>query len=267
VSVAHATPIARNAHCLPFIRRGALGALFIALSVSASAGEVTVAVASNFSAAFNKLAPDFERSSGHKLTASFGATGKLYAQIRNGAPFDVLLAADDERPRRLETEGVTVAGTRFTYAIGRLALWSPDPKMVDANGAVLKSDRFAHLAVANAKTAPYGAAAEQTLRRLGVWERLASRLVRGENVTQTFQFVSTGNAALGFVALAQVRALAPARQGSYWIVPAKLYKPLRQDAVLLKRGADNAAARALLDYLRAPDVKSMIQDLGYLTLP
>jgi molybdate transport system substrate-binding protein len=241
--------------------------VLVALTVPAFAGEVTAAVAANFTAAINKLAPKFEQATGHKLVASFGATGKLYAQIRNGAPFDVLLAADDEHPRRLETEGVAVAGTRFTYAIGRLALWSTDPKMVDSNGAVLKSDRFAHLAVANAKTAPYGAAAEQALHRLGVWERVASRLVRGENTTQTFQFVSTGNAALGFVALAQVRALPPARQGSYWIVPAKLYEPLRQDAVLLKRGADNAAARALLDYLRTPDVKSVIQDLGYATPP
>jgi len=241
--------------------------LLIALMAPAFAGEVTAAVASNFATAINQLAPGFERVTGHKLVASFGATGKLYAQIRNGAPFDVLLAADDDHPKRLEAEGVAVAGTRFTYAIGRLALWSPDPHRVDANGAVLRDGRFAHLAVANAKTAPYGAAAEQVMRRLGVWDRLEPRLVRGENIAQTFQFVITGNAELGFVALAQVRALPPARRGSHWLVPAELHEPLRQEAVLLRRGADKAAARALLDYLRASDVKSIIQNLGYATPP
>ena len=226
-----------------------------------------MAVASNFSVVINRIAPEFEKTTGHRLIASFGSTGKLYAQIRNGAPFDVLLAADDEHPKRLEADSVAVAGTRFTYAIGRLALWSPQPNFVDASADVLRHGQFAHLAIANAKTAPYGAAAEQVMRRLGVWERLAPRLVRGENITQTFQFVSTGNAALGFVALGQVRTLPPARQGSHWLVPAELHEPLRQEAVLLRRGADKAAARALLDYLRASDVKSIIQNLGYATPP
>jgi molybdate transport system substrate-binding protein len=251
----------------PSCRCAVVGVLFFGLTAPAFADEVTAAVAANFTAAINKLAPIFERATGHKLVMSFGSTGKLYAQIKNGAPFDVFLAADDERPKRLETEGVAVAGTRFTYAIGQLALWSPDKKLVDANGAVLRDGGFAHLAVANSKTAPYGAAAEQVLRRLGIWERIEPRLVRGENITQTFQFVSTGNAALGLVALAQVRALPASQQGSYWVVPAEMHDALRQDAVLLKRGAKNVAARALLDYLRTPDVKSMIQDLGYSTPP
>ena len=248
-------------------RRVVVGLLLFGLVVPSFAGEVTAAVAANFTTAMNKLAPRFERVTGHKLVASFGSTGKLYAQIRNGAPFDVFLAADDERSRRLETEGVAVTGTQFTYAIGRLALWSPNSKTVDTNGTVLRNGRFAHLAVANSKTAPYGAAAEQVLRRLGIWARTEPRLVRGENITQTFQFVSTGNAELGLVALAQVRALPASQRGSYWVVPAEMHDALRQDAVLLKRGAENAAAHALLDYLRTPDVKSMIQDLGYSTPP
>jgi len=231
------------------------------------ADTVTAAVAANFTVAMQKLAPDFEQATGHKLVASFGSTGKLYAQIRNGAPFDVLLAADEERPRRLEAEGLAVAGSRFTYATGQLALWSPDPKVVDAGGSVLREGQFAHLAIANPKTAPYGVAAEQVLRRLGVWDLVESRLVRGENITQTFQFVSSGNAALGLVALAQVQALTPARRGSYWIVPTNLHDPLRQDAILLRRAAKNVAARALLDYLRTPAATSAIRHLGYITSP
>lgn len=249
----------------PSYRCAIAGVLFFGLAAPAFAGEVTAAVAANFTAAMNKLTPKFERATGHTLVTSFGSTGKLYAQIKNGAPFDVFLAADDERPKRLETEGVAVAGTRFTYAVGQLALWSPDEKLVDAKGTVLRNAGFGHLAVANSKTAPYGAAAEQVLRRLGIWERIEPRLVRGENITQTFQFVSTGNAALGLVALAQVRALPASQRGSYWVVPAEMHDALRQDAVLLKRGAKNTAARALLDYLRTPDVKSMIQNLGYST--
>lgn len=230
---------------------------------AATAAELTAAVAANFTTAIKRLAPDFERASGHRLRPSFGSTGKLYAQIKNGAPFDVFLAADATRPRLLETQGDAVAGTRFTYAVGRLVLWSPKAGVVDARGDVLQTGNFARLAIANAKTAPYGAAAEQALRRLGVWHRLEPRLVRGENITQTFQFVSTGNAPLGLVALAQVRALPATQQGSQWLVPAALHDPLRQDAVLLKHGADNVAARAFLAYLRSPKAQSIIQALGY----
>jgi molybdate transport system substrate-binding protein len=248
-------------------RRRALyvGVLLASLGAPVAADDVTVAVAANFTNAINRLTPGFERTTGHKLVTSFGSTGKLYAQIRNGAPFDVFLAADEARPKRLEAEGAAVPNTRFTYAIGRLVLWSPDPDAVDPDGAVLRTGKFAHLAIANAKTAPYGAAAEQVLHRLGVWAHVAPRLVRGENITQTFQFVSTGNAALGLVALAQVRSLPPMRQGSQWIVPDQLHDPLRQDAVLLARGADNGAARAFLAYLRSPTVKSIIRGLGYST--
>lgn len=236
--------------------------LYTAASLAA---DVTVAVAANFTAAIRRLTPEFEHATGHKLVASFGSTGKLYAQIKNGAPFDVFLAADEKRPKLLESEGAAVAGTRFTYAVGRLVLWSPKPGVVDARGDVLRTGNFPRLAIANAKTAPYGAAAEQALHRLGVWERVAARLVRGENISQTFQFVSSGNAALGLVAAAQVRALPEARRGSQWIVPVDKYDPLRQDAVLLKHGANNAAAHAFLAYLKSAATRSVIEDLGYFT--
>lgn len=231
----------------------------------ATAADVTVAAAANFTEAINRLAPDFERRSGHRLVTSFGATGKLYAQIKNGAPFDVLLAADAAYPRRLEAERLTVSGTRFIYATGRLVLWSARAGVVDKDGEILRQGDFAHLAIANPTTAPYGAAAEQVMRRLGVEERLRPRLVQGENITQAFQFVRSGNALLGFVAWAQVRALPAAQVGSYWLVPAELYTPLHQEAVLLKRAADEPAARAFIDYLRSPPARSIIEELGYTT--
>lgn len=230
------------------------------LGVNADAEQVTVAVASNFTSAMQRLAPDFERATSHRVVASFGATGKLYAQIVNGAPFEALLAADDETPARLEAEHRGIAGTRFTYAIGRLALWSPTPDAVDDQGAVLRSGTFTRLAIANPKTAPYGAAAEQVLRKLGVRNQLAEKLVHGENITQAFQFVHTGNAQLGFVALAQVRALPPAQAGSSWVVPDNLHDPLRQDAIQL---TNTPAARAFMEYLRSPRARAIISELGY----
>lgn len=243
----------------------AAGTLLLVLPVTAA--DVTVATAANFTAAINRLAPDFERRSGHKIVASFGATGTLYAQIKNGAPFDMLLAADAEHPRRLETEGLAVPGTRFTYATGRLVLWSAKPGVVDKDGDILRRGEFAHLAIANPKTAPYGAAAIQVLQHLGVEERVRPRIVQGENITQAFQFVSTGNALLGFVAWAQVRVLPTAQAGSYWLVPAELHNPLHQDGVLLKRAAGLPAARAFLDYLRSREARSIIAELGYTTPP
>ncbi|MBI3897269.1 MAG: molybdate ABC transporter substrate-binding protein [Gammaproteobacteria bacterium] len=178
----------------------AVVALLVA-TAPAKSDEVNAAVAANFTAAMNRLVPEFERATGHKVVASFGATGKLYAQIKNGAPFDVLLAADDEHPKKLAQENLAVAATRFTYATGRLVLWSAKPAIVDDRGTVLHNGEFAHLAIANPKTAPYGSAAEQVMRKLGVWTRIEPRLVQGENIAQTFQFISTGNASLGFVAL------------------------------------------------------------------
>jgi molybdate transport system substrate-binding protein len=233
----------------------------------ASADPVTVAVAANFSEAVKRMAPRFQRATGHKLIPSFGATGKFYAQIRNSAPFEVLLAADEETPRRLAAEGYAVPDSRFTYAVGWLALWSPTPGFVDSRGAVLRQGTFARLAIANPKLAPYGAAAETAMKKLGVHDAIAPKLVQGENIAQTFQFVQTGNAQLGFVALAQVMALKEGERGSWWIVPASLHAPIRQDAVLLKAGESKPAARAWLDFLKGAEARHIIESLGYATTP
>lgn len=231
--------------------------------VGAAVTTVSVAVAANFTMTVRKLAPEFERRSGHALLLSFGSTGKLATQIHNGAPFDVFLSADDVQPRQLVTAGLAVADTQFTYAFGRLVLWSPQPGLVDDKGEILRTGHFAKLAIANPKIAPYGAAARQVLRKLGVWPRLEARLVYGENIAQTFQFVSTGNAALGFVALAQLSGLDAATQGSRWRVPAALHAPLRQDAVLLRHGAANTGARAFLGFLQSPAARAVIAADGY----
>ena len=229
----------------------------------AHADTVSVAVAANFTAPMQKIAAAFEADTGHKAELSFGATGKFYAQITHGAPFQVLLSADDTTPARLEREGKAVAHSRFTHAIGTLVLWSAQPGTVDAKGDVLKSGDFKHLAIANPKLAPYGAAALQVMEKLGVATALQPRLVQGENIAQTFQFVSTGNAQLGFVALSQVMADGKIRSGSAWQVPASLHEPIRQDAVLLMPGKDSAAASALLTYLRGSKARAIIQSYGY----
>mgnify|MGYP006196135841 FL=1 len=229
----------------------------------AHADTVSVAVAANFTAPMQKIAAAFEADTGHKAELSFGATGKFYAQITHGAPFQVLLSADDTTPARLEREGKAVAHSRFTYAIGTLVLWSAQPGTVDAKGDVLKSGDFKHLAIANPKLAPYGAAALQVMEKLGVATALQPRLVQGENIAQTFQFVSTGNAQLGFVALSQVMADGTITSGSAWQVPASLHEPIRQDAVLLMPGKDSAAASALLTYLRGSKARAIIQSYGY----
>ncbi|MDP2030792.1 MAG: molybdate ABC transporter substrate-binding protein [Thiobacillus sp.] len=237
--------------------------LLALISHSAYAAEVQVAVAANFTAPMQAIAAAFEKSTGHKAQLSFGATGKFYAQIKNGAPFDVLLAADDETPARLEREGAAVAGSRFTYAIGQLALWSAKPGYVDAKGEVLKTGAFDHLALANPKLAPYGAAAVETLNRLGLLAALQPRFVQGENIAQTFQFVSTGNAELGFVALSQVMKNGKVSSGSAWIVPPSLHAPIRQDAAILIRGKDNPAALALMKYLKEDQARAIIKTYGY----
>lgn len=236
--------------------------LLAAMPPAATAVEATVAVAANFTAPAQRIAADFERRSGHRLHLSFGSTGKFYSQIVHGAPFDVLLAADAATPQRLLAEGRAVTGSGYTYALGRLVLWSAQSGLVDGQGEVLRHGRFARLAIANPKLAPYGAAARQVLQRLGLWDALAPKLVTGENIAQAYQFVATGNAELGFVALAQVSGGGPAR-GSLWRVPERLYDPIRQDAVLLARAADNTAARAFLDYLRGAAARAVIRDYGY----
>lgn len=230
---------------------------------TAQAAEVRVAVAANFTAPMQAIAQQFERQTGHRLILAYGSTGQFHAQIRNGAPFEVLLAADSQTPARLEQESLAVAGTRYTYAIGRLVLWSRAPGQVDAQGEVLRSGRFERLAVANPKLSPYGAATAEVLERLGLRERLAPRLVEGASIAQAHQFTASGNAELGFVALAQVMEQGRLRSGSAWIVPAALHTPIRQDAVLLTPGRDNAAARALLDHLRQAPARSVMQAHGY----
>ncbi|WP_312511001.1 molybdate ABC transporter substrate-binding protein [Massilia sp.] len=235
----------------------------LACSGAANAGEVQVAVAANFAGPMEKLAAEFQKDTGHKAVVATGATGKFYAQIRNGAPFEVLLAADDETPARLEKEGQVVAGSRFTYAVGRLVLWSAKDNYVDAAGNVLKTGDFKHLSIANPKTAPYGAAAISTLERLGLRDKLQPRFVQGENIAQAWQFASTGNAELGFVAQSQVWRDGKFTSGSGWIVPASMHDPIRQDAALLNKGGNNPAAQALLQYLRSDKAKALIRTFGY----
>jgi molybdate transport system substrate-binding protein len=231
--------------------------------VAAQAGEVTVAVAANFTAPMQKIAQAFEQDTGHKAHLAFGATGKFYAQIKNAAPFAVLLAADDETPARLEKEGLAVAGTRYTYATGRLALWSKQPNLVDDKGEVLRSNRFNKLAIADPKLAPYGVAAMEVIQHLGVQANVLPKLVQGESIGQTYQFVSTENAQLGFVALSQISIDGRITQGSAWVVPQTMYTPLKQDAVLLNTGKDNVAAIALLKYLQGDTAKAIITRYGY----
>ncbi|WP_413437079.1 molybdate ABC transporter substrate-binding protein [Sulfuriferula sp. GW1] len=231
---------------------------------SASADEVQVAVAANFTAPMQKIAADFEKDTGHKALLSFGATGSFYVQIRNGAPFDILLAADAETPSRLEKEGLGVSGSRFTYAIGKLVLWSAKPGFVDGKGDVLNKGDFRHVAIANPKLAPYGAAAMEALTRLGLLTALQPKFVQGESIAQTYQFIATGNAELGFVALSQVlNKEGKLVSGSAWVVPASLYMPIRQDAVILTHGKDKAAAAALMKYLKGDKARAVIKAYGY----
>lgn len=242
---------------------GTLVAVAVLAAGTALADEAQVAVAANFAGPMKQLAGRFSQATTHKLLVSVGSTGKFYAQISNGAPFDVFLSADDETPLRMEQQKLTIAGTRFTYAIGKLALWSPTAGLVDANGDVLKKASFKRLALANPKLAPYGAAAQQTLEKLGVWSALQGKLVLGENIAQTLQFVSSGNVEFGFVAFSQIQDSGRPPAGSHWLVPQALYDPIRQDAVLLARGGANPAARAFLDFLRNPAARELIRSSGY----
>ena len=233
------------------------------LSVSLQAAEVKVAVAGNFAQPMKDIAAEFEKDTGHKLSLTQGATGKFYAQITNGAPFEVFLSADDETPAKLVKEGKAVSGTQFTYAVGRLVLWSPDEKLVDQGGAILKTDRFKFIAIANAKVAPYGRAAVQTMQKLGVLSAIEPRVVQGESITQTHQFVTTGNAQLGFVALSQVWENSRIKSGSGWIIPEEIHEQLRQDIVLLNPGKDSSAATALVSYVKSEKAKKIIERYGY----
>ena len=230
---------------------------------SAQADEVQVAVAANFTAPIQAIAADFEKDTGHKLVTSFGATGQFYTQIKNGAPFEVFLSADDSTPKKLEAEGDSVKGSRFTYAVGTLALWSAKEGYVDAKGDVLKKNEYQHLSIANPKAAPYGLAATQVLAREGLTDKVKDKIVEGQNISQAYQFVATGNAELGFVALSQIYKDGKITSGSAWIIPASLHDPIKQDAVILNKGKDNPAAKALVDYLKGPKAAAVIKSYGY----
>lgn len=235
----------------------------LVFSGSSLAAEVQVAAAANFTAPLQAIASEFEKDSGHKVVAAFGATGQLYAQIQNGAPFEVFLSADQSTPAKLQSEGLGVAGSSFTYATGQLVLWSAKPGYLDGSSAALKANAFKHLAIANPKAAPYGLAATQVLDKLGLSAAVQGKLVEGQNITQALQFVSTGNAELGFVALSQVYLDGKITHGSAWIVPAELHAPIRQDALLLKKAAANPAAAALVEYLQGAKAAAIIKSYGY----
>ena len=221
-----------------------------------------MAAASNFSEAIRAIVKRFEKHSTHKVTLSFGSTGKQYAQIKNGAPFHAFFAADEKRPRLLDEQGVTLPASRFTYATGKLLLWSPSKTLVDANGKVLKAGTFKHLAIANPKLAPYGKAAMEVLQATGLWTNLQGRIVRGENIGQAFQFIKTGNAELGFIARSQVQKPDSPIHGSWWEIPQKLYTPIKQQAVLLK---DTPAAREFMQFVKRKETRQLIRRFGYET--
>ena len=248
------------------IKSGLAAAVLLAAgwSQQVSAGQVTVAVASNFTMPMKALAAQFRQQSGHQLTLAYGSSGKIFAQLNHGAPFDVFLSADQDKPLALELAGLTQAGSRFTYAIGALALWSPRPGGLLTSADVLKKDN-GRVAIANPKLAPYGAAAMTTLEGLGLYQQLGNKLVRGENIAQTYQFVASGNVAWGFVALSQVMQNGQLREGSAWPVPVELHQPIRQDGVVLKSAADNPAAADFVAFLKSDTARAMIRDFGYQT--
>ncbi len=247
--------------CKPLLMSSILGMLVLSSS-NLVADEIRVAVASNFRNAIVEIARLFEANTDHKAILSFGSTGKHYAQIKNGAPFDVFLAADLRRPLLLEQEGDAIAESRFTYAQGQLVLWSPREDFVDAEGRVLEDRSFRHIAIANPDLAPYGKAAFEVLHKLGVWNRLKPKLVRGENINQAFQFVDSGNAELGFVAYSQVLLRRQSVKGSFWLIPQSMYSPIEQQAVLLE---DNEAARAFLAFLKSRRALQIVAEYGYET--
>jgi len=244
----------------PWLSTGLSLLLWVVAAEVAIGEQIRVAVASNFGAPMREIAGRFEANSAHDITLVLGSTGKHYAQILNGAPFDLFFAADAKRPQLLQKAGKGVTGTCFTYAIGRLVLWSSDAGLVDGQGNVLTSNRFERLAIANPRFAPYGLAAQQVLQSLGLWGLLESQLIRGENVAQTFQFVSSGNVELGFVAWSQIRGPEHRNGGSHWLVPETLHEPIEQQAILLR---DGVAAREFVSFVRADEARQIMANHGY----
>jgi molybdate transport system substrate-binding protein len=246
-----------------FVRCAALILGLAGVTAPVRADDVRIAVAANFRGPMLALAREFELQGHHRVAATYGGSGKFYAQIREGAPFDVLLSADQKIPQQLEKDGLAVAGTRFTYAVGRLALWSARTGLVDGHGEILRSGNFRHIALANPALAPYGVAAIETLNGLGLYAELRPKIVQGEDIAQTAQFVATESAELGFLALSQVYHDHALTSGSAWIVPENLHAPIRQDAVLLKPGQSKAAAREFLEFLTGTHAKEIVAGYGY----
>lgn len=246
----------------PFSRTAIAVALLL-IGQTSRAATVLVAVATNFSKPMTEIAEEFEKATGHGAKLSFGSSGKFISQIENGGPFEVLLSADEKGPRKLEQAGLTVPGSQFIYALGKLVLWSSKPDYVDSQGKILATGGFKHLALSDPKLAPYGAAAVEVLKKMELLKKLQPLFVQGENIAQTYQFVSTANAELGFVALSQVIENGKIAKGSGWIIPGDFYAPIRQVAVLMKKGAENPAAPALLDYLKSAPALAIIRKYGY----
>lgn len=239
--------------------------MFFSISQYTHAEKVNVAVASNFKNTMQDIIVEFERSTEHHVLLSSGSSGKFYVQIKNGAPFDVFFSADQLVPQTLDNEGFSVLGSRSTYATGALALWSANPKFINNDANRLKSGDFTKLALANPRLAPYGIAAVEVLRSLKLKESTESDWVQGENIAQTYQFVSSGNAEIGFVALSQLMDKSHVKKGSSWVVPQEHYKPINQDVVLLNRGKNNAAAIALLNFIKSDKAQKIIRSYGYTT--
>ncbi|MFT6986036.1 MAG: molybdate transport system substrate-binding protein [Psychromonas sp.] len=238
--------------------------LFLSLiSPLSLAGQLSVAVAGNFYKPLKVISAHYQEQTGHQILLSVGATGKLYAQISNGAPFEILLAADRARPSKLVEQKLAVQGSQFTYGKGKLLLWSSDPALIDAAGEILKSPQIVHLAIANPKTAPYGAAAIEVLKNLGIYQQLKGKIVEGQSVGQSFQQISSGAVELGIIALSQVLVDHKIASGSGWIIPTTLYQPIQQDAVLLNEGKTNPIAKDFLRYLQTPECKEIIRSFGY----
>ena len=236
--------------------------LLVVVSTS-EAATVLVAVASNFTKPMTEIAAEFEKATGHSANLSFGSTGKFVAQLENGGPFEILLAADEKAPEKLEKAGLTVEGSRFIYALGKLVLWSAKPGYVDDQGKILESGDFKHVALADPKLAPYGAAAIELLKSRNLLTKLQPLFVLGENIAQTYQFISTSNAELGFIALSQVIENGKIATGSGWIIPSDQYSPIKQGAVLMKQGAENPAAPALMNFLKSAPALAIIEKYGY----
>jgi len=248
---------------LSTLSRAAILSMLLLVGQTTWATSTLVAVAANFSKPMTEIAAEFKKDTGHTAKLSFGSTGKFVSQLEHGGPFEVLLSADEKAPQRLVESGLALANSQFTYAIGRLVLWSAKPNYVDDQGKILTTGGFKHIALADPKLAPYGVAAVEVLKKLGLFDKLQPLFVQGENIAQTFQFVSTGNAPLGFIALSQVIENGKIVKGSGWIIPREDYSPIRQDAVLMKKGAENPAATALLDYLKSAPALAIIEKFGY----